>query len=114
MSAKKFLPYKIDPYSRILLATQTINYIGNAINEIRLQCAFSDGAMMLKLREEKEAALNEYAAAISEIAESMADAMNHWDAVTEEDSSVLSPALRLLNPRIDEIEKLGAKQGGKR
>lgn len=103
---------KLDPYSKILLATQTINFLASNINSVMNDYAWlstvNEPASAERLRnsaKQKKDLLEDALIGLVSVMESLADYCNDFDSITPIDIKIVKPAFDVLVHGEDLVEE---------
>ena len=96
---------KLDQQSKILLATQTINYLSHQLYGLNRQLKFiGDDPVMAERIKENEKVLNGTVERLSRLVEDLSNYMNGIDAVNPIDAKVALAANRILLFNQDDVD----------
>lgn len=100
-------PERLDSYSKILLATASINYLAHQVFQVNEACKnlFDPKGMLSEGIEAKNQLLQETVTKLTAIVEDLANYTNETDITQHIDERVLNEPLRVLIFNEDEVEK---------
>lgn len=88
---------KLDNFSKILLATQTINYLSGCLDRVTLSLAPIKDDSVIELRERNEKMLKSMAEKTADLCNELGDFMNAIDCVCPIDERIVKPAMDIIN-----------------
>lgn len=95
---------KLDDYSKIIIATASINYMAHQINTVIAQTKGINNPEVQKMVNDNETVLFDFKGRIHEICEDMANFMNAVDMVQPIDDRIVTTVIEILNGE-DDMDK---------